>query len=329
MKLWRKEAPPPVYAPVPAAAWEAPEELPAAPPHKPWVHFLLFLLTLFTMMASGAMRQGVDPLSSLPSLVHLVEGIPFAATLLGILTVHEFGHYFAARRWGVRATLPYFIPFVPYVLGTLGAVIRIRSPIPHKRALLDIGAAGPLAGFVVAVAACLVGLYQSEVIDAAYFFPQTYHGPPLVLGSPLLFSGMAALVRPEALDGSMVLLSPIAFAGWVGLLITAFNLFPSGQLDGGHIIYALFGHHYRRISQITYFALIAMGLYSILAWVWDLPTGWIGWLLLAFILTLFGKGHPAPDDPALPLDPRRRRLGYLCMLVFILCFTPAPYEITF
>ena len=168
------------------------------------------------------MQQGVDPLTSIAALVHLVEGIPFAAPLLFILTVHEFGHYFAARRWGVRASLPYFLP-LPYVsfLGTLGAVIKIRSPIPNKRALLDIGAAGPLAGFVVALAACFAGLSRSAVVSADYF-----HSSPIELGAPLLFSGIAALVLPAIGPNQMVLLDPVAFAGWVGLFITAFNLFP-------------------------------------------------------------------------------------------------------
>ena len=159
------------------------------------------------------MQQGVDPLTSLAALVHLVEGIPFAATLLFILTVHEFGHYFAARRWGVKASLPYFLP-LPYVsfLGTLGAVIKIRSPIPNKRALLDIGAAGPLAGFVVALAACFAGLSRSAVVSVDYF-----HSSPIELGAPLLFSGIAALVLPAIGPDQMVLLDPVAFAGWVGL----------------------------------------------------------------------------------------------------------------
>ena len=153
MNLWRKTRPPlaprPMPTPVPATVYRptssTPPPLPADEPTRVWMHGVLFVLTLLSMMAAGAMQQGVDPLVSLRTLVHLIEGVPFAATLLTILTVHEFGHYFAARSWGVKASLPYFLP-LPYVsfLGTLGAVIKIRSAIPHKRALLDIGAAGPL-----------------------------------------------------------------------------------------------------------------------------------------------------------------------------------------
>ena len=273
------------------------------------------------MTAAGAMQQGVDPLSSISALVHLVEGIPFAATLLFILTVHEFGHYFAARRWGVKASLPYFLP-LPYIsfLGTLGAVIKIRSPIPHKRALLDIGAAGPLAGFVVALIACFVGLARSAVISADYF-----HIYPIDLGSPLLFSGIAALVLPEIGPDQLVLLDPIAFAGWVGLFITAFNLFPIGQLDGGHIVYALFGSWHRHIARTAYAILLAMGVYGILSLIWELPHGWPGWLGLAFFLTIFGKDHPPPYDTFTSLDRRRRLVGYLCLLIFVICFTPVPF----
>ena len=292
-------------------------------------HVFLFVLTLVSMMAAGAIQQGVNPFHGLDRLVHLVEGIPFAATLLAILTVHEFGHYFGARKWGVRASLPYFIP-LPYVsfLGTLGAVIRIRSPIPHKRALLDIGAAGPLAGFAIAVTACAVGLPQSEVVPADYYdqSPIAQSDPFIRLGAPLLFKGLSSLLLPELGAGEMVVLSPVAFAGWVGLFITAFNLFPVGQLDGGHIVYALFGRGHRIIGRVTFGVLLALGLYGIFSYVWDLPPGWPGWLFLAFFLTLFGRDHPPPVYPNIPLDGRRRRLGFLCLIVFAVCFTPVPFS---
>lgn len=325
MNFWRKTAPPPPppqveLAPLPRPVW-IPPQIQRPTPTRPWLHLLLFALTMFSMTAAGAMQQGVDPLSSLTALVHLVEGIPFAATLLFILTVHEFGHYFAARRWGVKASLPYFLP-LPYVsfLGTLGAVIKIHSPIPHKRALLDIGAAGPLAGFVVALIACFAGLAHSTVVPAAYF-----HVAPIELGAPLLFSGIAALVLPAIGPDQMVLLDPVAFAGWVGLFITAFNLFPIGQLDGGHIVYALFGSAHRRIARTAYAILLAMGVYGILSMLWDWPLGWPGWLALALFLALFGKEHPAPYDTFTKLDRRRRLVGYLCLLIFAVCFAPVPF----
>ena len=280
------------------------------------------------MMAAGAMQQGVNSFYEFSRLVHLVEGVPFAATLLGILTVHEFGHYFAARRWQVKASLPYFLP-LPYIsfLGTLGAVIRLRSPIPHKRALLDIGAAGPLAGFAVAVAACIIGLPQSQVVTHEYFY-QTPLNPaePIVVGAPLLFAGLSALLMPSVEASELVLLSPIAFAGWVGLFITAFNLFPVGQLDGGHIVYALFGRWHREVGRATFVVLIGLGLYGIFSFMWDLPQGWPGWLALAFFLSLFGKDHPPPYYPYVPLDRSRRWIGWLCLVVFAVCFTPVPFS---
>lgn len=330
MNLWRKSLPetpsseiyiPPAYQEArgyAAPVWHAS----SSPLSRPWLHVLLFLLTLVSMAAAGAMQQGIDPFIGVESLVHLVEGIPFAATLLSILTVHEFGHYFAARRWGVKASLPYFLP-LPYIsfLGTLGAVIKIRSPIPHKRALLDIGAAGPLAGFAVALVASVFGLAQSSVVEAGYFYDS-----PIRLGSPPLFSALGWLLLPGLAANQMILLSPVAFAGWVGLFITTFNLFPIGQLDGGHIVYALFGSWHRHISRAFFAVLLALGLYGILSWIWEWPRGWPGWLALAFFLTLFGKDHPAPYDAAVALDARRRWVGYFCLILFVLCFSLVPFS---
>lgn len=337
MQLWRTSPPQ-----RPAESWPSipeatrvyshPEPPPVSRPpqprtHPPWYHFVLFMVTLLSMTAAGAMQRGVNPLAGPAALVHLIEGLPFAATLLTILAVHEFGHYYAARRWHVSATLPYFIP-LPFVsfLGTLGAVIKIRSAIPHKRALLDIGTAGPLAGFVLASGACLVGLAQSQVVDPAYFDPY----PPIRLGTPLLFAAFARLVAPVAGPDQIVLLSPVAFAGWVGLFITAFNLFPVGQLDGGHVVYALFGQAHRYIARTFYAILLVMGIYGILSMVWNLPPewpqGWPGWLVLALLLTILGRDHPPPYFGHIPLNRSRRVIGYLSLLVFILCFTPVPFS---
>ncbi|MFH1566913.1 MAG: site-2 protease family protein [Gemmatimonadota bacterium] len=331
MNLWRKTLEPPPGRSGPPA-WSAPAWSPGArpgrapAPPRPWLHLLLFGLTLFSVAAAGAMQQGVNPLQGWRYLVHLVEGLPFAATLLGILAVHEFGHYFAARRWGVRASLPYFMPLPYSFLGTLGAVIRIQSPIPHKRALLDIGAAGPLAGLVVAVAACIVGLPQSQVVPADYF-QGPLRGDPIQLGAPLLFTWLSGWLLPEVGPDQMLLLGPVAFAGWVGLFITAFNLLPVGQLDGGHIVYALSGRWHRHLARLTFAALLGLGAYGIFALAWDLPRGWLGWLLLAFLLTVFGRHHPPPYNPHIPLDRWRRLVGLLCLLVFGLCFTPAPFSV--
>jgi membrane-associated protease RseP (regulator of RpoE activity) len=315
-----------------AEAPAPPPPVPARRPTRPRTHVLLFLLTLFSMMVAGAMQQGVNPLLGWDQLVHLVEGWPFAATLLAILTVHEFGHYFAARHWGVKASLPYFIP-LPYLsfLGTLGAVIRIRSPIPHKRALLDIGAAGPIAGFVVAVGACIVGLPMSRIVEDGYFgqLPRQLEPDAITLGAPLLFEALSDWLLPPVTPDQFVLLSPMAFAGWVGLFITAFNLFPVGQLDGGHIAYALTSRAHRLIGRVTFVALLGLGTYGAWSLLADLPagwpTGWPGWLALALLLSLFGREHPPTYHPGIPLDGRRRAVGLACFVIFLLCFTPVPF----
>ena len=324
MNPWRKDRPA-IFGSVPAeiaSAVRSRGKSPASGRSRPWKHVVLFVLTLFSMVAAGAMQQGANVFAGMAALPHLVEGIPFAATLLGVLTAHEFGHYFAARKWGVRASLPYFIP-LPYFsfLGTLGAVIKIRSPIPNNRALLDIGAAGPLAGLVIALAACMIGLPQSTLVQERYF-----HWEPIQLGAPLIFRGLSALFLPGVVPDQMVLLSPVAFAGWVGLFITAFNLFPVGQLDGGHIVYALFGRRHRLIGRLTFAALLGLGLFNILSPLWGGLQGSPVWLALAFLLLFLGRDHPSTRDPGTPLDPRRRRLGYLCLVVFALCFTPVPFR---
>ena len=334
MNLWRKtptpaaiaqpaaSSQPAVSQPPPTRVLPRPSRPRPAARDRPWLHMALFVLTLASMTAAGARLQGVNPFTS---LAHLSEGIPFAATLLGILTVHEFGHYFTARRWGVRASLPYFLP-LPLFLGTLGAVIRIRSPIPDKRALMDIGAAGPLAGFVVAVAVCLVGLPYSTIVQVEDF----YAGAPIQLGAPLLFEFMSRLVMPPLAPDQMVVLGPVAFAGWVGLFITAFNLFPVGQLDGGHVTYALFGRWHGLIARLCFACLLAMGVYGILSLMWGGPhPGWPGWLGLAVLLSIFGTDHPAPYKPNIPLDRRRSGIGYRSLAVFAVCFTPVPLSTLF
>lgn len=301
---------------------EAPPDIQA---QRPWLHVSLFLLTMLSMTTAGALQRGVNPLAGFNQLVHLVEGLPYALALLGILTVHEFGHYFAARKWGVRASLPYFLPLPIHLFGTLGAVIRLRSSIPHKRALLDIGAAGPLAGLVVAIIACAIGLPQSQVVSPDYFQQSPFAQTEMVirLGEPLLFKGLAALLMPPLGPGETVILSPLAFAGWVGFFITAVNLFPVGQLDGGHISYALWGRGHRLVSRATFGLLLVSGIYGILS------SGWWGWIVFAFFLALFGSffgwDHPSPNHPAIPLNRWRRGVGLLCLLVFSLCFTPVPF----
>ncbi|MCK5118197.1 MAG: site-2 protease family protein [Candidatus Latescibacteria bacterium] len=284
----------------------------ASPPPEPrsWVNALLFAGTIITTMAAGAMQAGVNPFSH-PELLH--KGIPFSATLLLILGVHECAHYLAARRWGVRATLPYFIPVPPplFMIGTMGAFIKLRSSIPNRNALVDMGASGPLAGFVVAAVVSMVGLARSEVIR----MPEAMEGGALLLGNSLLFSFLSNAVIGHLPEGYDVMLNPVAFAGWIGLFVTAINLLPFGQLDGGHVIYALFGPRHRLIGKMTVVALLPLGIF------------WRGWFVWAFLLLMvLGMKHPPPYDIYQPLDRRRRLIGYVAIGVFLLSFTPVPFR---
>jgi membrane-associated protease RseP (regulator of RpoE activity) len=265
---------------------------------------ILFLITWITTLAAGAMQQGVDPIHS-PSAI--LQGFPFAATLLSILLTHEMAHYLASVRHGVQVTLPFFIP-APSFIGTFGAFIRTRSPILNKRALFDIGVSGPLAGFVVAIGAVWVGLHLSKVIETM---------PPegISLGSSLLFSFLSWMVVGTLPEHSDILLHPVAFAGWIGLFITAMNLLPIGQLDGGHIAYAVFGQKHRLISKLAVVSLVGFGL-----------LGWPGWFVWAGLTFILGLGHPPMVDEAVPLDPVRRKIGWFALAVLLLTFIPIPFS---
>ena len=270
----------------------------------PWLHVLLFLTTVVTTVGVGGSGIGGIPFSE---PFDLGNGIAFSGTLLLILGTHELGHYFAARRWFMRVSLPYFIP-VPFALGTMGAFIRLRSPIPNRRVLLDVGASGPLAGFAVAVPAVIVGIYNSRVLP-----PMDLQGG-IALGEPLVFSFLAKLILGVSSSDYTILLHPIALAGWLGLFVTALNLLPMGQLDGGHILYALLGRKQHVITLATVAVLV------LLASFW---LGWLVWVVIPFIL---GFRHPPSLDDDLPLDPRRKVLGWICMGVFAVSFTPVPFQ---
>ncbi len=281
---------------------EEPEEL--RRPSRPWLHLVLFLLTVLTTLMAGAFHTGQDPFRH---PLALLSGIPFSFTLLAILGSHEMGHYLMARYHGVRATLPYFIPFPHPLIGTLGAVIRIRSPIPSRNALLDIGAAGPFAGIAVAIPLTLLGIHWSDLV------PLHQVRGALQLGEPLLFRLLVWGVKGPLPPDTTLFLHPVAFAGWLGFFVTALNLLPSGQLDGGHIAYALFGPLHRTISRVTFLALVLLGFL------------WLGWWTWAFLILVFIRfDHPAPLNQVSRLDPRRRWIGYLAMLLFLLTFVPVP-----
>ena len=203
-------------------------------PKIPRVHWILFLLTIFTTLLAGAIMEGAQIVSN---PLEIFKGIPFSFTLLFILGTHEFGHYYYAQKHRVDATLPYFIPAPPFLflIGTFGAFIKIKSPIYRKDALLQIGAAGPIAGFIIAVPALIIGLLLSEVIEK-----NDIQGA-IILGDSILMKILTFITHPGLLESQDIMLHPIAFAGWIGLLVTMLNLLPIGQLDGGHIAYAMLG----------------------------------------------------------------------------------------
>ena len=289
-----------------------PEHLPLPPrPRRPWLQIALFLATVATTIVAGALQQDVDPLST-PGLLY--KGIPFSFTLMLILGTHEMGHYLVSRWHRLLVTLPYFIPAPPYpfIIGTFGAFIRILSPMRDKRALLDVGCAGPLVGVALSIPLLIWGLKLSQV---RFLLPGSEAGFGFILGEPLLFKLISWLTLGPLPPHHHVVLHPIAFAAWIGFLVTALNLLPVGQLDGGHVAYALFGPYHRQISLACFVFLLLCGL---LAW-----TGWFIWALLLYIL---GFRHPPPYYDWVPLDRRRKLLGVLTMLVLILTFTPAPFR---
>jgi membrane-associated protease RseP (regulator of RpoE activity) len=281
-------------------------------------HVLLFLLTVATTTLAGASHYwsfltdlGARDVS-METAEFLLNGFWYSGTILAILGCHELGHYYACRYYDVDASLPFFIPAPLPLTGTLGAFIRIREPIPTKRMLFDIGIAGPIAGFVVAVPTLVIGLSMSTVVA----LPDDVG--LLSLGEPLLFRGMAHLVWGTLPDGMSINMHPMAFAAWFGLLATALNLFPIGQLDGGHIAYAVLG---RRSSTLT-LAMVAVAI--VLAY---FSSSWIVWTgLMIAMLLMFGRHHPRTFDENEPLDRTRLNLALFALAMFVLCFSPAPIE---
>jgi len=297
--------------------------VPAVPVRRRWAirwHLILFLLTVVTTILAGAEHFASfsidfgsrDLDDSMPFF--LLNGLWYSASILSILGAHEFGHYFACRIYGVNASLPYFLPAPLPLTGTLGAFIRIRQSIPGKRELFDIGIAGPIAGFIVAIPVLLVGMSLSRVAalpaDTTGFFE---------LGEPLLFRAAAWLVLGTPPEGYSINLHPMAFAAWFGLLATALNLFPIGQLDGGHISYAVFGRKSTLVTFATVGSLVGLTFVS---------SSWIVWTVLTVVMLIaFGPRHPRTSDEDIPLDRTRRQLAVVAFIMFVLCFTPAPIEV--
>jgi len=273
------------------------------------LNILLLIATLFTTMLAGAILAGVDPFRN-PA--NILKGLPFSLAIMFILGSHELGHYIMCRRLGVEATLPFFIPVPPpFILGTFGAVIRIRSPIPDKSALMKIGVMGPLVGFIVSIPIILVGLKLSTL---TVVIPEEM--PYFKLGRSILFSVLVNLLYGELPENYSLLLHPVAFAGWVGLFITALNLLPIGQFDGGHISYAMFGEKYHPKVMMAMFVIL-MGLGFL----------WPGYFLWAFLGIIVGFKHPKPLDSVTPLTSQDKVLGIVALVMLILTFVPRPFAI--
>jgi membrane-associated protease RseP (regulator of RpoE activity) len=311
--------------PPPAPGDFEPEYVPPPVPRRDrvWLHVLLLLLTVLSTTFVGGLHYFSHAVGfstppervALPSLGELsfyLSGLWYSASILAILGCHEMGHYMACRLYNVDATLPFFLPAPLPLTGTFGAFIRIRSRIPSKKALFDIAIAGPLGGFFVALPTLFVGLMLSKVEHV----PEAFEG--IELGEPLLFRAAAWLVFGDLPDGMSINMHPMAFAAWFGLLATALNLFPISQLDGGHISHALLG---RKASYVTMTMIIgAIGLTF-------LSSSWIVWtVLLVVMLFAMGPHHPPTLDEETPLDPQRRLLALVALVMLIVCFTPVPIE---
>jgi len=272
----------------------------------PFLHLLLFILTLLSTLTVGAVQSGVDVLKE-PGQIY--KGIPFAVTLMVILLSHELSHYFTSKRHGVKATLPYFIP-APTIIGTFGAFIKMKSPIVTRQSLIDIGASGPIAGFIISVIATIVGLNMSEVVTT------TQTAGALNLGDSILFSFLSRAILGVTSHGHDVLLNPVAFAGWIGLFVTSINLIPVGQLDGGHIAYALLGERHVHLSVVLIIVMAGLGLFL-----------WEGWGVWAILLVILGFRHPPVLYWEIPLDNKRKFIGWFALVIFILTFIPVPFQI--
>ena len=289
------------------------------------IHILLFIATVITTFIAGYAQGG-----------NLISGISFSAALIFILGSHEMGHYYYGKKYGVQITPPYFIPFPLSPIGTFGAFIKIKSQITSKKALFDIGVAGPIWGIIAAIPTLILGLYLSEVIEIG-----SREG--INLGSSPIFLFLTDFIFGKIPEGSDILLHPVAFAGWIGLLVTSLNLIPCGQLDGGHLIYSIFSKKIHSIvSNISIIILLVLGMgtkqlidlfkfFGIEIGISDhflIFEGWIGWVLWAFLLAfILGTRHPPTLYEETDIGLERKIIAFITFLIFIGCFIPIPVQI--
>lgn len=290
--------------------------------NKFWLNILLFIITCFSAFFVGlswsvsytysdeltrdSQFVPTPQVFSDPRVIGL--SLVYAGVLIVILLGHEMGHYLTCRYYHIEATLPFFIP-APTLIGTLGAFIKIKSPITLKKQLFDIGVSGPLVGFCLSLPALIYGLSLSKIV------PSVPRVDTLVFGEPLLLKFISSLMFRNIQAESDLFLHPIGFAGWVGILVTAFNLFPVGQLDGGHVSYALLGQKSKPLARLLIIVFIIMGVFF-----------WIGWIVWALLILLLGLKHPRVIDEGERLSPLRQALGIVVVAIFILSFIPAPLK---
>jgi len=303
-----------------------------------WLHVLLLVATLFSTVVAGSLLAGHWPIGFEALLLYggwwvpipvaidvgaLVPGLPFGVALVGVLAVHEAGHYLAARRHRISVTPPYFIPFPPYlsVIGTLGAFIRLRSPVLSRSTLLDVAVSGPLLSFLASLPLLWWGLAHSRVIgvvNAPTAYLVRFASERLWLGESLAMSWLTRLVLDFPGAGHVVEMHPIAFAGWLGLFVTALNLLPISQLDGGHLLYALFGSRQRLAAWAFFLALIPLGFL------------WAGWWVWAVLVAGVGRGrigHPPLYSSERGPEAVRVAVGLAAAVAFLLCFVPVPFRL--
>lgn len=271
------------------------------------LNMILFIVTSFTTLIAGSLQAGVNPINE---PLRILEGAPFAFTLMLILLTHELGHYLTSRYHRVDASLPYFIP-APNFIGTFGAIIKMRSRLRNRRALIDIGTAGPLAGFLLSIPAVVIGYRLSTVWEEPV-------EQGLVLGNSLLLKMLETIMIGPLAENQSLVLHPVAFAGWIGLFVTMLNLIPFGQLDGGHITYALLGKRRHWIIGImTVPLLLFLGYFTG-------STIWIVWGVLLFVIRPY---HPPVVEAEPGLSPGRVALGWATIVIFIITFIPAPFRL--